>query len=56
MEITDTDIRQWFATKPTTDKLDRAFEAIADEDGKVEQVEYVGGRDWVVFWSKAVVR
>jgi hypothetical protein len=56
MEIVDTAGRQWFTTRPTTDKLDRAFEAIADEDGEVEQVEYVGGRDWVVFWSKAVPR
>lgn len=49
-------IRQWFTAKTTAEKLDLVFQNIADEDGDVERVHHLGSRDWLVFWSKAVVR
>jgi hypothetical protein len=49
-------IRQWYPVKTTTDKLALVFEHIADNDGRVELVHHVGGRDYLVCYSKPVVR
>jgi hypothetical protein len=48
--------RQWYSAKTTTDKLDAVFSQIADNDGEVRQAKYIGGRDWIIFWSKPVTR
>jgi hypothetical protein len=49
-------IRQWYPVKTTTDKLGLVFQHIADNDGRVELVHHVGGRDYLVCYSKPVVR
>jgi hypothetical protein len=49
-------LRQWFSRKTTTDKLDAVFQQIADNDGEVKKAHHVGGRDWIIFWSKPVTR
>jgi hypothetical protein len=49
-------IRQWYPVKTTTDKLALVFEHIADNDGRVELVHHVGGRDYLVCYSKPVTR
>jgi hypothetical protein len=49
-------LRQWQSAKTTTDKLDLVFQQIADNDARVEKVHHVGGRDWIIFWSKPVTR
>jgi hypothetical protein len=51
-----TGIRQWYPVKTTTDKLGLVFEHIADNDGRVELVHHVGGRDYLVCYSKPVTR
>jgi hypothetical protein len=50
------EIRQWYPVKTTTDKLGMVFQHIADNDGRVELVHHVGGRDYLVCYSKPVVR
>jgi hypothetical protein len=52
----DPTVRQWTATKVVVSELDRAFEHIADAEGRVEKLHHNGGRDWIIFWSKPVVR
>ena len=47
---------QWHAAKTTGAQLDLVFQNIADNDGDVEQVTHVGGRDFIVFYSKPVER
>jgi hypothetical protein len=49
-------IRQWYPVKTTADKLGLVFEHIADNDGRVELVHHVGGRDYLVCYSKPVTR
>jgi hypothetical protein len=50
------DLRQWYPVKTTTDKLAMVFQHIADNDGRVELVHHVGGRDYLVCYSKPVTR
>jgi hypothetical protein len=49
-------LRQWFSVKTMGPELNKVFEHVVDNDGTVETVQYVGGRDWVIFWSKPVTR
>jgi hypothetical protein len=49
-------LRQEFAAKAVTDKLNDVLQQIADADGRVEDRFYGGGRDWIIFWSKPVTR
>jgi hypothetical protein len=56
MESDGHGIRQWFSAKTTTDKLDAVYQQVADSDGDVEESKYMGGRDWIIFWSKPVTR
>jgi hypothetical protein len=49
-------LRQWSSAKTTGDKLDAVFQQVADADGRVEKVHHAGGRDWIIFWSKPVLR
>jgi hypothetical protein len=52
----DPPLRQWSTHKTTTDKLDLMFQHVADNDGRVESAQYIGGRDWIVFSSAPVTR
>jgi hypothetical protein len=49
-------LRQWFTAKTLVAALDAVFQQVADADGRVEKVHHTGGRDWIIFWSKPVVR
>jgi hypothetical protein len=54
--VADPPLRQWSTHKTTTDKLDLMFQHVADNDGRVESAQYIGGRDWIVFSSAPVTR
>lgn len=49
-------LRQWRMVKTTGDKMNIVFQNIADEDGQVELVTYIGGRDFTVCYSWVVER
>lgn len=43
----------WFVDKTTTEKLEETLQAIdaTSIDSEVHQIQYLGGRDWVVVYQ-----
>jgi hypothetical protein len=49
-------LTQWHSVKVQGHELNKVFQHIVDDDGQVQGWQFIGGRDWVIFYSKPVVR
>lgn len=45
---------EWAVQKSTTDKLEGDLNAVSAAHREVEQIQYIGGRDWVVVSCREV--